>query len=65
VQVYRQIQAQFVDGINNNVLANEKFDTGISFNFSIKGLGSKESTNASEMLGGGLFSYRRPYYLTN
>jgi len=65
VQVYRQIQAQFVDGINTNVLANEKFDTGISFNFSIKGLGSKESTNASEMLGGGLFSYRRPYYLTN
>ena len=65
VQVYRQIQAQYIEGINNSVLSNEQFDTGVSFNFQIKGLGSEKSTDASEMLSGGLFSYRRPYYLKN
>lgn len=65
VQAYRQIQAQYVKGSNRVILADENFDTGLSFNFEIKGLGSQRSNNASDMFSNGLFTYRKPYYLNN
>lgn len=65
VQAYRQLQAQYIEGINNSVLADERFDTGISFNFQIKGLGSQKPSNADDMFSKGLFTYRKPYYLNN
>jgi len=69
LQAYRQLEAFYDDNsLNsslNNSLNTEKFDTGFSFSFQIKGLGTNKSSNASDMLGDGLFAYRRPYYLKN
>lgn len=65
MQAYRQLQAQYVDGINNRVLANEQFDNGISFSFQIKGLGTDKPVSTKDMFEKGLFTYRKPYYLNN
>ena len=65
LQAYRQLNVNY--GLNEftNYLAPEEFDSGISFSFQIKGLGSTTKLNAKAMLNDGLFSYRRPYYLKN
>jgi len=68
-QAYRQLEALYDENNLNNSLSNllntEQFDTGFSFSFQIKGLGTNQTINASDMLGDGLFAYRRPYYLKN
>lgn len=63
VQGYRQLQAQFNDGLGQ--IHQQEFDTGINFSFQIRGLGANDKQEAQEMLSQGLFSYRRPYYLKN
>lgn len=63
VQAYRQLQAQFTDGLSQ--VQQQEFDTGINFSFQIRGLGSNSKQEAQEMLSQGLYSYRRPYYLKN
>lgn len=69
LQAYRQLEALYdennLSSSLNNSLNTDQFDTGFSFNFQIKGLGTNQTTNASDMLGDGLFAYRRPYYLKN
>ena len=45
---------------------NEKFDTGISIKFIIKGLDGKQSAiGTQEMFDKSIFGYKRPYYLQN
>lgn len=69
LQAYRQLEALYDESNLSNFLSNslntEEFDTGFSFSFQIKGLGTNQTINASDMLGDGLFAYRRPYYLKN
>ncbi|MDP2559589.1 LPS assembly protein LptD [Psychrobium sp. 1_MG-2023] len=64
-QAYRQLQAQYDQSSNFTLSGQEEFDSGISFNFQIRGLGSTSKQNAASMLSDGLFSYRQPYYLKN
>jgi len=63
VEAYRQLQAQYSEDLSQT--AQQSFDTGINFNFQIRGLGASGKQQAQDMLNQGLFSYRRPYYLKN
>jgi len=65
IQAYRQLNANFEDTNDINTAAPKEFDTGFSFSFQIKGLGSQKKLQAKEMLDNGQFSYREPYYLNN
>lgn len=60
----RQIRADFDVAIDNlNQLA--RLDSGFSLQFVFKGFGDKAGFGVSDMLSNGIFSYRRPYLLTN
>ncbi len=49
------------------ILTNQdvQFDSGISLQFVIKGIGSKRGFNTKDMLRDGIFGYRRPYFINN
>lgn len=60
----RQIRADLDVAIDNvNQLA--RLDSGFSLQFVFKGFGDKAGFGVSDMLSNGIFSYRRPYLLTN
>lgn len=60
----RQVRADFDVAIDNlNQLA--RLDSGFSLQFVFKGFGDKAGFGVSDMLSNGIFSYRRPYLLTN
>ncbi len=60
----RQVRADFEVAIDNlNQLA--RLDSGFSLQFVFKGFGDKAGFGVSDMLSNGIFSYRRPYLLTN
>jgi len=63
LQAYRQLNTNYED--SSNTSASTTFDTGVSFSFQIKGLGSQQKLQATEMLENGQFGYREPYYLNN
>ncbi len=60
----RQVRADFDAAVDNlNQLA--RLDSGFSVQFVFKGFGDKAGFGVSDMLSNGIFSYRRPYLLTN
>ena len=60
----RQVRADFEVALDNlNQLA--RLDSGFSLQFVFKGFGDKAGFGVSDMLSNGIFSYRRPYLLTN
>lgn len=60
----RQVRADFDVAIDNlDQLA--RLDSGFSLQFVFKGFGDKAGFGVSDMLSNGIFSYRRPYLLTN
>ncbi|NRA53626.1 MAG: LPS assembly protein LptD [Gammaproteobacteria bacterium] len=63
LQAYRQLNTNYED--SSSTSASTTFDTGVSFSFQIKGLGSQQKLQATEMLENGQFGYREPYYLNN
>ena len=59
---HRQIETDLNQSIGTEQAT---FDSGISFNFVLKGLGSKSRYDAQKLLQQGIFGYRRPYFLNN
>ncbi|WP_333607928.1 LPS-assembly protein LptD [Arsukibacterium sp.] len=60
----RQIQTNF-DSVIDQVGQLSQLDTSISLQFVLKGFGDKAGFGVTDMLSNGIFSYRRPYLLTN
>lgn len=60
----RQIRAD-LDVAINNLEQLARLDSGFSLQFVFKGFGDKAGFGVSDMLSNGIFSYRRPYLLTN
>lgn len=60
----RQIRAD-LDASIANINELSRLDTGFSLQFVFKGFGDKAGFGVSDMLSNGIFSYRRPYLLTN
>ncbi|MDP5459712.1 LPS-assembly protein LptD [Alishewanella sp. SMS8] len=60
----RQVQADF-DTAVDNVNQFAELDSGFSVQFVFKGFGDKAGFGVADMLSNGIFSYRRPYLLTN
>ncbi len=59
---HRQIETDLNQSIGQQQAT---FDSGISLNFVLKGLGSKSRYDAQKLLQQGIFGYRRPYFLNN
>lgn len=60
----RQVRAEFDFAVDNlNQLA--RLDSSFNVQFVFKGFGDKAGFGISDMLSNGIFSYRRPYLLTN
>ncbi len=60
----RQVRADLESGITDlNQFA--RLDSGFSLQFVFKGFGDKAGFGVADMLSNGIFSYRRPYLLTN
>jgi len=59
---HRQIETDLNQSIGQEQAT---FDSGISLNFVLKGLGSKSRYDAQKLLQQGIFGYRRPYFLSN
>ncbi|NRD72604.1 LPS assembly protein LptD [Shewanella sp. VB17] len=62
---YNRLKANYdnnIDDIQNN---RELFDSGISFTFTIRGLGGSGPLGVSHTFDDGLFNYRKPLYLTD
>ena len=59
---HRQIETDLNHSIGQQQAT---FDSGISLNFVLKGLGSKSRYDAQKLLQQGIFGYRRPYFLNN
>lgn len=60
----RQVRADFETAITDlNQFA--RLDSGFSLQFVFKGFGDKAGFGISDMLSNGIFSYRRPFLLTN
>lgn len=60
----RQVRVDLDSGIND-MSQFARLDTGFSLQFVFKGFGDKAGFGVSDMLSNGIFSYRRPYLLTN
>lgn len=60
----RQVRAD-LDVAISNVEQLARLDSGFSLQFVFKGFGDKAGFGVSDMLSNGIFSYRRPYLLTN
>ncbi|MDX3775060.1 LPS assembly protein LptD [Chromatiaceae bacterium AAb-1] len=60
----RQIQTN-LDFLPETFNRMSQLDSGISLQFVVKGFGDKAGFGVSDMLSNGIFSYRRPYLLTN
>ncbi|MDX1525572.1 MAG: LPS assembly protein LptD [Pseudidiomarina maritima] len=64
VSAYRRIDRSFEFFNGQPVIGEPEFDTGVSFQFIIKGLGS-DNQSLLDLLEQSLFGYRQPFHLSN